>query len=82
MRRGVGISGLQHVAAANDHFKKVGNEVKQSNLQSMKKQLEIFRSKLEEFAMKHKEQARKRKILNSKLKPTEIYFCESSPPIL
>jgi len=27
-------------------------------------------------------QARKRKILNSKLKPTEIYFCESSPPIL
>jgi len=59
MRRGVGISGLQHVAAANDHFKKVGNEVKQSNLQSMKKQLELFRSKLEEFAMKHKNEIRK-----------------------
>ncbi len=55
-----GVLNLKYLAfIAQEQFKNVGDEVKQSNLQAMKDQMSLFRAKLEEFALKHKNDIRR-----------------------
>eukprot|EP00798_Chlamydomonas_sp_ICE-L_P015632 gene15632-21739_t len=59
MRRGPGISGLQHAAKARERYQNMGDEVRKDNLAAMKDQMSQFKSKLEEFAVAHRNEIRK-----------------------
>jgi hypothetical protein len=58
-RRGAGIGAIQKDKRAAERFKDKGNELAETNLQEMTKQVENFRQNLEEFAREHREDIKK-----------------------
>lgn len=59
MRRRTGIGAIHKQKLEQEKYKDKGNEIQESQIEQMSKQLEIFRSNLEEFASKHKSEIKK-----------------------
>jgi hypothetical protein len=74
-RRGAGIGAIQKDKRAAERFKDKGNELAETNLQEMTKQVENFRQNLEEFAREHREDIKKNPAFR---KHFQVNFAHSS----
>eukprot|EP01100_Stratorugosa_tubuloviscum_P011759 TRINITY_DN5332_c0_g1_i3.p1 TRINITY_DN5332_c0_g1~~TRINITY_DN5332_c0_g1_i3.p1 ORF type:complete len:190 (-),score=80.02 TRINITY_DN5332_c0_g1_i3:37-606(-) len=55
MRKAVGIQGLNRQAQNKQQFKKQGEQIVATQLQTIEQQMQVFKSKLEEFAIKYRD---------------------------
>ncbi|XP_062615137.1 vacuolar-sorting protein SNF8-like [Saccostrea cucullata] len=58
-KRGVGVAAAKNKSLAEARYKNKGNELEQSQLAEMAKQMEMFKVNLEDFAAKHKDDIKK-----------------------
>ncbi|KAI3632164.1 hypothetical protein MIR68_010000 [Amoeboaphelidium protococcarum] len=56
MRRGVGIAGLQKMKQDQKQLKEKGSELKQIQIEDIKRDLEMLKSQLSQFAVKYKKE--------------------------
>ncbi|KAF4517243.1 hypothetical protein B566_EDAN011627 [Ephemera danica] len=59
MRRRPGVGAIQKHKLEQEKYKDKSNEMQESQIEHMSKQLDVFRVKLEEFAAKHKSEIKK-----------------------
>lgn len=59
MRRRAGVGAIHKQKLEQEKYKDKGNEMQESQLEQMSRQIDIFRSNLEDFASKHKHEIKK-----------------------